>query len=166
MNKKLLAVAVAGTFLAPAAALAQSSVTISGKAVASFGQYKVSGRPAGSVGHSSETMVRDESSTLIFSMREDLGGGLAAIAKYDLRPSMDSGNLSAQGEDFVGLTSPAWGTFTAGRQPLHYGAHASFTGVHGGLYTNPTALFDRAGGGAVSIARQSRMDDVMRCCSP
>ena len=166
MNKKLLAVAVAGTFLAPAAALAQSSVTISGKAVISFGQYKVSGRAAGSVGHNSENMVRDESSTLIFSMREDLGGGLAAIAKYDLRPSMDSGNLSAQGEDFVGLTSPSWGTFTAGRQPLHYGAHASFTGVHSGLYSNPTALFDRAGAGTISIARQSRMDDVMRWGSP
>jgi predicted porin len=166
MNKKLLAVAVAGTFLAPAAALAQSSVTISGKAVASLGQYKLGGRPAGSTGSNSETMLRDESSTLIFSMREDLGGGLAAIAKYDLRPSMDNGALSASGEDFVGLTSPSWGTFTMGRQPLHYGAHASFTGVHSGLYSNPTAVFDRAGAGRISIARQSRMDDTVRWGSP
>ena len=39
MNKKLIAVAVAGLFVAPAAALAQSSVTISGKLMTSFGQY-------------------------------------------------------------------------------------------------------------------------------
>jgi|CXWL01.1.fsa_nt_gi predicted porin len=166
MNKKLLAVAVAGTFLAPAAALAQSSVTISGKAVASFGVYKVGGRAAGTFGHNSETQVRDESSTLIFSMREDLGGGLAAIAKYDLRPSIDTGNLSAQGEDFVGLTSPSWGTIQFGRFPLHYGATASFTGVHSGLMSNPTAIFDRAAVGATAIARQSRMDDVIRYGSP
>jgi len=165
MNKKLLAVAVAGTFLAPAAALAQSSVTISGKAVASFGVYKLSDQVA-NTGRSSETQVRDESSTLIFSMREDLGGGLAAIAKYDLRPTIDVGGVSAAGEDFVGLTSPSWGTIQLGRFPLHYGNTASFTGVHSGLMSNPTAIFDRAARGATPIARQSRMDDVIRYGSP
>jgi len=165
MNKKLIAVAVAGMFAAPAA-FAQTTVTITGKAIASFGNYKVSGRPAGATGSNSETQVRDESSTLIFSMREDLGGGLAAIAKYDLRPSMDTGALAATGEDYIGLTSPTMGTIAMGRFPIHYGNHASFTGVHSGLLSNPTAIFDRAGAGATSIARQSRMDNVVRYGSP
>jgi predicted porin len=166
MNKRLLAVAVAGALAAPAAAFAQSSVTISGKFMTSFGQYKVGGRAAGSVGHSGETQVRDESSRIIFQVREDLGGGLAAIGKFDFRPATDTGAVSNQGESYVGLTSPSWGTLTFGRHDLHYGNHASFTGVHAGLQTNPTALFDRAAAGATAIARQSRTDDVVRYGSP
>ena len=59
MNKKLIAVAVAGLFVAPAAALAQSSVTISGVLKASFGDYSLGGRAAGSTGKSSESEVKD-----------------------------------------------------------------------------------------------------------
>jgi len=169
MNKKLIAVAVAGMFAAPAA-FAQTTVTITGKAIASFGQIKIGGRAGGALGNNSETLIRDESSTLIFSMREDLGGGLAAIAKYDLRPSLDSGALAASGEDYVGLTSPTMGTIALGRFPLHYGNHASFTGVHSGLLSNPTALFDRSGPGAgvngVAIPNQTRTPDVIRYGSP
>ncbi len=167
MNKKLLAVAVAGTFLAPAAALAQSSVTISGKVMTSFGQFSMSNRAAGAVGRSSEAIVRDESSRIIFSMREDLGGGLAAIGKFDLRfGTSDTGLGGNTGESFVGLTSPAWGTIAMGRFDFHYGNHASFTGVHGGLLTNPTSIIDKAGAGAVVIANQTRTNNAIRYGSP
>ena len=68
MNKKLIAVAVAGMLAAPAA-FAQTTVTITGKVMATFGQFKMSGRAPGAVGNSSENLVRDESSRIIFLMR-------------------------------------------------------------------------------------------------
>jgi predicted porin len=46
MNKKLLAVAVAGALAAPVAALAQSSVTISGNFKVSWESLKISGMTA------------------------------------------------------------------------------------------------------------------------
>ena len=167
MNKKLLAIAVAGTFLAPAAALAQSSVTISGKVMASFGQYKVSGRPAGALGSSSETQVRDESSRILFSMREDLGGGLAAIGRFELRFLTSDGGVGGNsGASFVGLTSPTWGTISLGQFEFHAGESGSFTGRHGGSQTNPTAIMDVARAGTVSIANQTRINNAVRYSSP
>ena len=167
MNKKLLAVAVAGTFLAPAAALAQSSVTISGKVHSTFGQFSMSNRAVGSVGRNSEAVVRDESSRIVFSMREDLGGGLAAIGKFDLRFGVsDTGLGGNTGESFVGLTSPAWGTIAMGRFDFHYGNHGSFTGTHAGLLTNPTSIIDKAGAGTVTIANQTRTNNAIRYGSP
>ncbi len=171
MNKKLIAVAVAGLFVAPAAALAQSSVTISGKVMTSFGQYKVNGRAAGALGSSSETQVRDESSRIIFSMREDLGGGLAAIGKFDLRFATSDGGVGGNtGESFVGLTSPTWGTIALGKFDFHYGNSASFTGTHAGLQTNPTAIMDMAAAGSAaaggSMGNQTRTNNAIRYGSP
>lgn len=165
MNKKLIAVAVAGMFVAPAVALAQSSVTITGKVIATVGNYKLGNQVGG--GNSSEGLVKDESSRVIFMVREDLGGGLAAVGKFDFRPGVDSGAGPANtGESYIALTSPTMGTLGFGRYDLHYGNHASYTGVHSGLLSNPTALFDVAGAGAVAIARQSRTDNVIRYGSP
>lgn len=165
MNKKLIAIAVAGLFVAPAAALAQSSVTITGKVMGSAGDYKIGGRSGD--GRNSEGIIRDESSRIIFLVREDLGGGLAAIGKFDLRPSItDTGAMGNTGESYVGLTSPSWGTLALGRFDFHYGNHASYTGVHAGLLTNPTALFDVAGAGGIAIANQTRTNNAIRYGSP
>lgn len=167
MNKKLIAVAVAGMFVAPAAALAQTSVTITGKVMASDGNYKLYGRAAGAAGKNSEILIRDESSRIIFLVREDLGGGLNAIGKVDLRPSIaDTGAFGPTGESFVGLDSKSWGTIAIGRFDFHYGNHASYTGVHGGLLTNPTALFDVAAAGILTIANQTRTNNAIRYGSP
>lgn len=167
MNKKLIAVAVAGMFAAPVSALAQTTVTITGKLMGSFGSYSLGGRAAGAVGASRETMVRDESSRILFLLREDLGGGMAAIGKVDLRPSIsDSGAMGPTGETYVGLTSPTWGTVAMGRFDFHYGSHASYTGTHGGLLTNPTAVFDVAAAGAAGIAGQTRTNNAIRYGSP
>ncbi|MBM3855870.1 MAG: porin, partial [Verrucomicrobia bacterium] len=75
MNKKLLAVAVAGALGLPTAALAQSSVTISGFVKGGFEQASYGSFRAG---NSSQSGVVDDSSRIIFTMREDLGGGLSA----------------------------------------------------------------------------------------
>jgi len=166
MNKKLIAVAVAGMFVAPAA-FAQTTVTITGKVMTSFGQYKVSNRAAGTTGSSSETQVRDESSRILFLMREDLGGGMAAIGKFDLRFGTSDGGVGGNtGESYVGLTSPSWGTIALGKFDFHYGNSASFTGVHAGLQTNPTSIMDVAGAGLAPIANQTRTNNAIRYGSP
>jgi len=166
MNKKLIAVAVAGMFVAPAA-FAQTTVTITGKLIGSAGNYSIGGRAAGTTGASSEVLLRDESSRIIFLLREDLGGGMAAIGKFDLRPSItDTGAMGNTGESYVGLTSPTWGTIALGRFDFHYGSHASYTGTHGGLLTNPTAVFDVAAAGTAAIANQTRTNNAIRYGSP
>ena len=166
MNKKLIAVAVAGMFAAPAA-FAQTTVTITGKLIGSAGQYSIGGRAAGSFGASNEAILRDESSRIIFLLREDLGGGMAAIGKFDLRPSItDTGAMGNTGESYVGLDSKSWGTIALGRFDFHYGNHASYTGTHAGLLTNPTALFDVAAAGGAAIANQTRTNNAIRYGSP
>jgi predicted porin len=111
MNKKLMAVAVASALAAPGVALAQaSSVTISGFFKASMDQVAYSRatsvsttnfagitpvvlnpvagttlQPIGRAGNQSETRLSDNSSRIIFGIREDLGNGLAAVAQLDQR---------------------------------------------------------------------------------
>jgi predicted porin len=153
-------------FVAPAA-FAQTTVTITGKLMGSAGNYTIGGRAAGSTGAGNEAILRDESSRIIFLVREDLGGGLAAIGKFDLRPSItDTGAMGNTGESYVGLTSPTWGTIALGRFDFHYGSHASYTGTHGGLMTNPTAVFDVAAAGTVALANQTRTNNSIRYGSP
>ena len=90
MNKKLIAVAVAGLFAAPTAALAQSSVTISGQIKGGFESLKLNSG-ALSRGNASQHGVVDDSSALVFSVREDLGGDLAAVVRLDMRIKPDDG---------------------------------------------------------------------------
>jgi predicted porin len=88
MNKKIAAVAVAGLFAAPAVALAQSSVTISGQLKMGYETLKLndfSSLRTGAQTNKSQHGVVDDSSRIIFNIREDLGGGLAAIGQLDVR---------------------------------------------------------------------------------
>ena len=101
MNKKLIAVAVAGVFAAPAA-FAQSSVTISGQIKGGFESLKLNSG-ALSRGNASQTGVVDDSSALVFSVREDLGGDLAAVVRLDIRVKPD---------DAGGVNSAPFITFT------------------------------------------------------
>ncbi len=140
MNKKLLAIAVAGALAAPGVALAQaSSVTISGFFKASLQQINYSGantQPAvgaavaSRLGNSSESRLNDQASRIWFRVNEDLGNGLAAIGQIEQRFNLStnaspSGNAWAQvaaaGATFVGLKSKTWGQVTFGMHDLMYG---------------------------------------------
>src|SRR6478752_9319157 len=73
MNKKLMAVAVAGALVAPAAALAQSTVTVYGKATVEFGYAdQGAGRP------NTDIFQTPGGSAVGFKGEEKLGGGLSA----------------------------------------------------------------------------------------
>ena len=134
MNKKLLAVAVAGALAAPGLALAQSSVTISGIFKISLDNIRIGSPAAARLGqNTSETRVADDSSRIIFNVTEDLGGGLAAIAQLDNRFQPDTGGIAASGNTWVGLRSKAMGTLTLGRNDLHYFGRESNLTVRGSL---------------------------------
>lgn len=128
MNKKLLAVAVAGALAAPGLAFAQAStVTIDGVfkmglESLSMGDATTSGTSTpGSRLNTSQMRMVDGSSAIHFNIVEGLGNGLSAVAKLDLRFTPDAGGLSNSGNTWVGLSSKTLGTLTFGRWDLHYG---------------------------------------------
>lgn len=163
MNKKLLAVAVAGVLAAPVAALAQSSVTISGFLKGGFESLSYSQTAKA---NSSQTGVVDDSSRIIFNVREDLGGGLAAIGQVDVRVGLDTGAIAASGNNHVGLVSKNWGRIFIGRQDLHYFNRESELTVRGSLRADSIALLAFAGAGTVGIAGATRTANVVHYTTP
>lgn len=116
MNKKLVAVAVAGLLAAPLAAQAQNAnVTLYGRL--NLDLEAVSGRQADG---SNPRVWRLSSNSSRLGVRgtEALGGGLSAIFQIEQNVSGDTGNSSSSGfasrETFVGLQGN-WGTFKMGK---------------------------------------------------
>jgi len=116
MNKKLVAVAVAGLLAAPVAAQAQNAnVTLYGRL--NIDLEAVSGRQADG---SNPRVWRLSSNSSRLGVRgtEALGGGLSAIFQIEQNVSGDTGNSSSSGfasrETFVGLQG-GWGTFKMGK---------------------------------------------------
>jgi predicted porin len=125
MNKKLIALAVAGACFAPAA-MAQTAnpVTLYGQLRMDLESVK-SDAPAGSTSLSSRTRLVDHPSLFGIKGTEDLGGGLKAI--FQLETAFDSDDASGSATTFgtsaagvfnrnsgVGLQG-AWGTIMLGR---------------------------------------------------
>ena len=77
MNKKLMALAVAGALAIPAAAFAQAgNVQIYGRANLGFDNYSATGATGGAAfDYKARNRVYDAGSRLGFSGSEDLGGG-------------------------------------------------------------------------------------------
>ena len=132
MHKKRLIAAVVGGMLAAPAAFAQ--ITISGTIKDGLEMYKLgagkAAAPAASYHY--EPRVSDQSSRIIFSGTQDLGGGTRAWFQLDSRFQSDVGgstqtntvattgiNLWAGGNTGVGLAGN-WGKLTIGRWDLHY----------------------------------------------
>jgi predicted porin len=177
MNKRLVAVAVAGAFAAPTAAFAQSSVTISGKFHGGFESLKYSN--SAKLNNSHAGLV-DDSSRILFNVVEDLGGGLQAIGQMDIRFKMDdpgraasangtnigatnTGNV-ASGNTHVGLRSKQWGRLILGRQDLHYGGRESDLTVRGSLRADSISILSYTVAGAIAYA--SRTQNVVHYTTP
>ncbi|HTS21443.1 MAG TPA: porin [Casimicrobiaceae bacterium] len=113
MNKKLVALAVAGAFALPLAAQAQTAnVTMYGRLNVDFEFVK--GEQADG---SNPTVNRLSSNSSRWGVRgtESLGGGLNAIFQIEssINGDTNAGNLGGR-ETFVGLQG-SWGKFTMGR---------------------------------------------------
>ena len=166
MKKKLLVAAVAGALALPGIALAQSAVTITGNAKVGLENISIGSAAAGRANTSEMRMV-DNSSRIIFGVSEDLGGGLSAIAQYDMRANLNSGALSASGNDWVGFKSTSWGSVTFGRRDLHYyHLDDTFPGGASALEAWSVSLLGYAGGGGSAIAYTTRTPNTIEYASP
>ena len=179
MNKKLLAVAVAGVLAAPTAVLAQSSVTISGLFKMSVGSYKIANPAAARVGNTSESRMTDDSSRIVFNVVEDLGGGLQAIGQVDWRIGLDNGTDGAAaapqsggptGNVHVGLRSKAWGRLFIGRQDLHYfNTESNMPGkadLKATAFTVLAFMQNGAAGAQTAVGIASRTPNVIHYTTP
>ena len=167
MNKKLLAVAVAGALAAPGVALAQSSVTMSGVLKMSVQQYKIGNAAAARAGlNTSQGLLHDDSSAIRFNIVEDLGGGLSAIGQVDWRVTPDAGADAIGGNNHVGLRSKNWGRIFVGRQDLHYFGRESDLTIKNDLQSDSISLLAYAGGGATAIAYATRTSNVVHYTTP
>src|ERR1039457_6766800 len=182
MNKKLMAVAIAGALAVPGLAFAQaSSVTISGVLKTGVDNLNIGSANAARNGkNTSEWRLTDNSSRIIFGMVEDLGNGLSGIGQVDVRLSPDIAantyatsptnvggtTMSAGGNTWVGLRSKTIGQLTFGRNDLHYGLFElnDMAAKAGALMATTVSLFDYIG--ATAIAGGTRTNNVMKYDSP
>ena len=176
MNKKLLAVAVAGALAAPIAAFAQSTVTIYGRANAGLDNWKATGSSAGAVGdYRARTRVYDSGSRVGFRGTENLGGGMEAYFVMEAGVNIDSGlglgqstaaNVStgsiASRDSFVGIKG-GWGEVSWGRQSIFWGN--GLNSQTGPNYINSAVDGMLNGTGLVAIP-VSRQSNVMAYTSP
>jgi predicted porin len=141
MNKKLMAVAVAGVFAIPGVALAQkSTVEIYGRANLGIDYYSAQGATNGFNDVAGRMRIYDGSSRVGFRGTEDLGSGLRAIFQIETGVNVDNGSNTGQGgqanassgfwasrDSFVGLDSN-FGRVTFGRQSIYWanGVNAQF----------------------------------------
>ena len=121
MNKKLVAVAVAGVLAAPLAAQAQTAnVTLYGRLNMTY--ELVTGKQADG-SNPNVSRLSSNSSRIGVRGTESLGGGLNAVFQIEQNVSGDTGNSSSSGfasrETFVGLQG-AWGTFKVGKFLMPY----------------------------------------------
>lgn len=129
MNKKLLALAVAGAFAAPVAAMADSgNVTIYGQANVSYDLVDTgkaenqAAAPIAGVNSIRHSKVTSNSSRLGFKGNEDLGNGLSAVWQIESSINLDNaagGTLAAR-NSFVGLSGKSWGTILGGKHDTPY----------------------------------------------
>src|SRR2546423_9941908 len=126
MNKKRVAVAVAGVLAAPLAAQAQTAnVTLYGRLNIDYelvnGKQPVDAN--GNQPNPNVSRLSSNSSRLGVRGTESLGGGLNAIFQIEQNVSGDTGNSSTSSfgsrETFVGLQG-AWGTFKMGKFLMPY----------------------------------------------
>jgi predicted porin len=190
MNKKLLAVAVAGALAAPGIALAQSSVTISGLIKMSVQGFKISNPSAARNGaNTSQYLLHDDSSRIIFNVAEDLGGGLQAIAQIDWRIVPDNNSAGSQGvflptdgvsgNNHLGFRSKQWGRIFVGMQDVHYFGRESDLTVRNDLQADSVSLLayvagagiqqvagSQGSGGSGAIAGATRTRNIVHYTTP
>ncbi|MCK2128111.1 porin [Thauera aromatica] len=163
MNKKLIALAMAGLFAAPVA-IAQSNVTVYGivdayLAYAKAGDNKRIGVDSGGL----------YGSRLGFRGTEDLGNGLKAVFTLEYSITVDQnegpggGPLRAR-QQFVGLQG-AFGQISLGRQYAPGYAIARYDAA-GGVPFGPQALMAGAAGSTIVPASPARWDNSIAYRAP
>jgi predicted porin len=181
MNKKLMAVAVAGALAVPAVAFAQaSSVQIYGRANLGVDSWSATGAtaPGGAGDLKNRTRVYDSGSRLGFRGTEDLGGGLRAMFVLESGVNFDTGSTTNQNgvvganasagtlasrDSYLGIGG-SWGDVRFGRQSIYW--VNGLNGQSGANYiNNEIGWFNGAGMGRVTFG-VARQPNVMSYNSP
>jgi predicted porin len=150
MQKKVMALAVAGALAAPVAAFAQASnVQIYGRANVGIDNYSATG---GTADLKSRTRVFDNGSRFGVRGSEDLGNGLKAIFQIESGVGLETGTTTTQAgsanssagvfasrDSYVGLEG-GWGRVTMGRQSVYWGNGALMQFTANYVNTEPPAF--------------------------
>ena len=119
MNKKLIALAIAGAFAAPLAANADTSnVVIYGELAVSVDSVDGGGTCVGcsSAAADNRGRVSSNNSFIGFKGAEDMGNGLNAIWQFENQVALDAGGWGGARNTFLGLAGKEWGSVTLGKQ--------------------------------------------------
>ena len=167
MNKKLIALAVAGASIAPAA-MAQTAnpVTLYGRAYAMFESVEQNGPTAAST-LTRRNRVSDQSSLLGVRGTEDLGGGLKAFFQLETGFKVDQNDTTfAARNSGVGRRAGSalmgrWDTTRRhhGRRPVrrpHAGWHTTVMNGNGVRGVTSTNAFDRRDRTSCSTGRRAK----------
>lgn len=130
MKKSLIALAVAGTFAAPAAMAATANVDVYGQLNMSYDYVSTD---QASPADDGLNRISSNSSRIGFKGSEDLGGGLSALWQIEMGIQADGGNTNTPGatvnagpgahglrNTFVGLSSKTMGTVLMGIHDTPY----------------------------------------------
>ena len=127
MNKKLLALAIAGAFAAPVAMADNTNVTIFGKIQAEFGSMNngdangPGSATGGTSSHRKAFVNSSQNTELGFKGTEDLGNGLSAIWQVATDVVLDGATTSGFNRNtFVGVESKTMGRFIMGKHDSPY----------------------------------------------
>jgi len=145
MNKKLIALAVAGALSAPMIASAADGVTLFGRVGVEFGSIDID--QAGANGYRQDS-ISDNTGVSRWGLliTEELGGGLKANARVEYGFRTGNGVIDAAREQWVGLSGQNWGAVQFGR------VNSPFKDFAGGATIDPfvtTNLQARGLGGAM-----------------
>lgn len=156
MNKKLLALAVAGALSVPVTALADTSnVVIYGQANPSIDF--VDGGSGSNAQADRRFRVGSNNSHLGFKGTEDLGNGLNAIWQYEqavsfdeatlnTTPASDTTNSQSKRNTWAGLSSKAWGAITFGLQDTPVKTSTGRLDVFGNTLADYRSIIGSLGG--------------------
>jgi predicted porin len=175
MNKKVMALAVAGVLAAPAAFAQSSNVQLYGRANVGLDYWKATGATDNNSDLKGRVRVFDNSSRVGVRGTEDLGNGLKAIFQIETGVNMDSGSVYGQNgatnasagtwgsrPSFVGIDSN-FGRLTFGRQDVYWG-NSEFMQI-GANIANTDLPFLTGGLGRVGVG-VSRQSNVVQYNSP
>ena len=190
MQKNLLAVAVAAALAAPAVAMAQSSVTISGALNLWVEQAGATGSTAPGTATATSFDVKPRSrmqdgagSNIRFTAVEDIGGGLQGFGQVEsavfTNADTRTNTLGAAGStggwgtrnSGVGLRGSAWGEILLGIWDIHYQESYAVDNqiITGASHTSSLALlntFGTPGWSSLNPTIGGRLNNVVRYASP
>ncbi len=144
MNKKLIALAVAGALATPMAVFAEgTNVTLFGSVQAEYATVDIDGQ-------SSEASVGDDTGRSKFGVQviEQLGAGLKAKAHIEYGLSTGSGAIGIARERWVALANDSWGEVKFGRVQSPFKDFAGGMTIDAFSYTSLQA----AGSGGAMVA--------------